>query len=324
MMINFETLAIQEFPELVNEKKITRKQVNTVVDKHKCRYPNHIVNQNNNVSRGIFKFEYTQSESETIAEPAKQESDEEMGDRIKKTYRSIEIMVNSIARGISPSLIISGHAGVGKSYTVKHVLDNMGVDYTFAKGYCKATGLFRLLYENRNPGQVVVIDDNDNIFQDEVALNILKAALELNKSRTIGWLSEKEFLDEDGEVIPRYFQFQGSVIFLTNLDFDSLIKTGNKLTPHLQALESRSLYLDMSIKTRREVMMRIRQVIQESDLSTSRGISKQLETKMLDYLASNVDKLKELSLRTFEKLAAIVETDPMFWEDLADTFLLRK
>lgn len=324
MMINFETLAIQEFPEIVNEKKITRKQVNAVVEKHKCRYPSHIFVPQNNISRGVFRFEYTPSESDPVIEPVKQESDEELSNRIKKTYRSIEIMVNSIARGISPSLIISGNAGIGKSYTVKQVLDKMGVQYQFAKGYCKATGLFKLLYENRNPGQVVVIDDNDNIFQDEIALNILKAALELNKSRTIGWLSEKEFTDEDGEVIPRYFQFQGSVIFLTNLDFDSLIKTGNKLTPHLQALESRSLYLDMAIKTRREVMMRIRQVIEESDLSTSRGISKHLETKMLDYLTTNVDRLKELSIRTYEKLAAIVETDPMFWEDLADTFLLRK
>jgi hypothetical protein len=323
MMINFETLAVQEFPELVSEKRITRKQVNQIVEKHKCRYPSHIFVPHNNISRGVFKFEYNAAGETDFVAPV-QESDEEMGSRIKKTYRSVEIMVNSISRGISPSLIISGNAGLGKSYTVKHVLDNMGVKYQFAKGYCKATGLFKLLYENRNPGDVIVIDDNDNLFNDEVALNILKAALELNKSRTIGWLSEKEFVDEDGEVIPRFFEFQGSVIFLTNLDFDALIKSGNKLTPHLQALESRSLYLDMGIKTRREVMMRIRQVIAESDLSTSKGISKELETKMLDYLTVNVDKLKELSLRTFEKLAAIVETDPLFWTDLADTFLLKK
>jgi len=323
MMINFETLAIQEFPEIVNEKKITRKQVNAVVEKHKCRYPSHIFVPQNNISRGVFRFEYTPSESDPVIEPIKQESDEELDTRIRDTYRSIETLINAVAKGITPSLIVSGAPGLGKSYTVEKVLTDNNRQFVFHRGYIKSTHLFRLLWENREKGQTIVLDDVDSIFDDLTALNLLKAALELKESKLIGWGSEKEMEDSEGEIIPRYFMYQGSIIFLTNINFSDSIRNGNKLAPHLAALDSRSIQLDMNIRTPREIFCRLKQVIAESDINEKRGISDKLSRDMLDFMQDNLSRCKEISIRSYEKLSALVIADPLFWKPLAERVMLR-
>lgn len=321
--MNFETAAVTMFPELASSSTITRRQINDVVAKYKTKYPTHICNPNNNVSRGVFNFSMSMP-VDSIIEPAIIESDEELDTRIRKTYDSMELLVNSVADGITKSLLISGSAGIGKSYTVRKTLeDNVNSDFTFIKGFVKATGIFKLLWENRFENQVLIFDDSDAVFECPIALNLLKAALELNKTRRIAWLSEKEFISEDGEQIPRYFDYEGTIIFLTNLDFSDMIARGNKLAPHLQALESRSLYLDMGIKTNRELLTRIKQVVTESTILSSRGISKSEEAKLMGYLTDNVDRLKDLSLRTVEKLAALYAASPEKWVDLADAVMIR-
>lgn len=321
MKMSFEQAALTKFPALTDT--ITRKQVNEVVAEFGVKYPVHITNPQNNVARGVFRFSAA-LDTNVPAVPVVIESDEEMSTRIHKTYESMELLVNSVADGITKSLLVAGHAGIGKSYTVKRTLEqNINSNFLFVKGYVKATGIFKLLYENRFEGQTIVFDDADSVFADEVSLNLLKGALELTKTRRISWLSEKEFITEDGESIPRYFDYEGSIIFLTNLDFFDMIARGNKLTPHLQALESRSIYLDLKIKSNRELLTRIKQVVEESTILSDRNISKSEEVKLMEYLTSNVERLRELSLRTVEKLAALYLASPEKWVELADSVMLR-
>ena len=266
-----------------------------------------------------------QSLPEVVTEQSSdiQESDQEMDLRIQKTYESLQILVNAIAKGVTPSLIISGHAGIGKSHTVREELDKAGVDYTIAKGYTKATGVYKLLYENRLPGQVIVFDDIDEVFDDATALNILKGALELHKSKTLSWLSERKFKDEEGLDMPRQFRYEGSVIFLTNLDFDELIKKGSKISVHLKALNSRSMVFNLNINTPREIFTRIKQVVYNSNLCASNDISDHMRDDILAYLELYLEQLKDVSIRSFEKLASLIKTDPLFWETLADRMLLK-
>jgi len=321
--MNFETAAVEMFPELMTSTTITRRQVNDVVAKFKVKYPVHITNPNNNVSRGVFNFS-AQMDTNIPAVPVVLETDEELDARIRKTYDSMELLVNSVANGITKSMVISGSAGIGKSYTVRKTLEeNVNSNFVFIKGFVKATGIFKLLWENRFEGQTIIFDDSDAVFECPIALNLLKAALELNKTRRIAWLSEKEFISEDGEQIPRYFDYEGTIIFLTNLDFSDMIARGNKLAPHLSALESRSIYLDMGIKTNRELLTRIKQVVDESSILSDRGINKSEEIKLMSYLTDNVDRLKDLSLRTVEKLAALYLASPEKWIDLADAVMIR-
>ena len=178
-----------------------------------------------------------------------------------------------------------------------------------------------MLYENRHPGMVLVLDDCD-IWGDEVSLNILKAALELKPVRKIGWGSEKIFFDDGGDEIPRYFQYEGSVIFLTNLNVRELINSGSKYAPHLAAIESRSLVLDMKIKSKRDYLTVIK-VKLEDGLLRDKGFSKREEDEIISFVEQNSDKMVELSLRMVEKVAFIYRASPNKWEKLCRSVCLK-
>lgn len=258
------------------------------------------------------------SKDKTIME----ESYEEMDKRIRDSYFTMETLIGSVAKGLAPSLIISGAPGLGKSYTCKKVLDDSNINYTMVRGFAKETAMFKLLWQHREKGSVIIFDDCDSIFDSTAGLNILKSALELSENRSVSWLSERKFVSDDGEKIPGTFDFKGSIIFLTNLNFDDLIARGNKLAPHLSALMSRSMYFNVGVNNRTEIVCRLRQVVTESNMTHRLGLSKQAEEYMLSFIDDNKDRLKDCSIRLYEKLAAIIKIDPLFWQDLAEKMLL--
>lgn len=321
--MNFIEQAIKMYPDLASSGVITRKQALTVCQQTGVRWPANIIHMDNNVSRGVFKFEVNLP---IDSAPVYEESDAELNQRIEETYKTLDTLVEAVASNKVNSLICSGAPGLGKSYEVNKILNEVNngseYNYIFHRGYLKATHLFRLLWENKNQGQTIVIDDSDAIFGDETALNILKAALELKPSRTVGWGSEKEFLDEDGEVIPRYFQYQGNVIFLTNLNFSEMASGNSKYAPHLSALESRSLVLDLKIKTKREFIAKITQTVNKGMLR-DKGISAEEDKILLNFIVENSDKMKELSLRAVEKLAVLYTMNRNDWLPLARTVMLK-
>lgn len=320
--MNFETIASNMFPEILDKGYISRAQVNQVIDKHPMRYPNHIVNPQNTLKRGIFKFEVGMH---VDAAPIILETDDELDQRISETYESLDTLIEAVAGNKVNSLIVSGSPGLGKSYEVNKVLNRINngeYGFQFSRGYLKATGLFRLLWENRFQGMTIVLDDVDSIMNDEVALNILKSALELKPSRLVGWGSEKEFLSDDGEVIPRYFQYEGNIIFLTNLNFSELASGTTKNAPHLSALESRSLVLDLKIKTKREFIAKIKQTVKGGMLK-DKDLSLQEEQDILDFVEEYSDRMKELSLRAVEKLAVLLIMNREDWRPLARTVMLK-
>lgn len=313
----FISSALEVYPDL--ELQITSAQIDIIIKQKSLPYPQWLVIPENRISRGTYNFPQPNHDHS----PVQQETDEEISLRIKDTYDSMNELVRAVASNTVNSLVVAGGAGLGKSYTVNKVLQEVnGGDYgyVFHRGYLRATHLFRLLWENRHAGQVIVLDDCD-IWHDETALNILKAALELKPVRRIGWGSEKEFTDEDGEVIPRYFDFEGSVIFLTNLQIRDLINSGSKQAPHLSAIESRSLVLDLKIKSKKEYLIKIKQTLEEGMLR-DKGISRIEEDEILEFMEDNIDRLVEVSLRMVEKIASLYRASDD-WKKLCRTVCLK-
>lgn len=307
----FVDAALEMFPDITNQ--ITMDQIQAVMAKGFVS-PQWLKVPENRIARGVYNFPVKNPEM-----PVKVESEEELSLRIRETYEAMDELVEAVASNTVNSLVIAGGAGLGKSYGVNKVLQKVNGDfgYVFHRGYLRATHLFRLLWENRGRGQVVVLDDCD-LWHDETALNILKAALELKPVRRIGWGSEKEFLDEDGDVIPRYFDFEGSVIFLTNLSVRDLIRSGSKQAPHLAAIESRSLVLDLKIKTKREYLAKIKQTL-EAGMLRDMGITAEQEKEILEFVEDNVDRLAEVSLRMIEKVASLYKAKPSSWQKICKT-----
>lgn len=246
------------------------------------------------------------------------ETDEEVDVRIAERFNVLELITKSVISGDSRSLIVSGPAGLGKSFTVEAEMRAWDPDeenHIFIKGYVKATGLFKMLYKYRRKGQVIVFDDADSVFLDDVALNLLKAIADTTERRRVSWLSEASFFDEDSaDNIPSSFDFDGSVIFITNKDFDAEIERGSKLAPHLQAMMSRSHYVDLTMKTKQDYLVRIRQVVKQGLLS---NLNWQEAGEVMRFIETNFDKLRELSLRMVIKVANLRKSQPTTWERVA-------
>ena len=264
---------------------------------------------NNKIDRGLYDI----SEFAVVAEaqPKKVElSDEDILNSQRRRFRTLSRMTEGVISDTVRSMIVSGPAGIGKTYTIEGILEsaanNDKIKFTAISGFVRATGLFRLLWENRHENNVILLDDADSAFQDEISLNLLKAALDSTKRREISWRSEKEFEDESGEGIPNTFEFRGSIIFITNVNFESLIHQGNKLAPHFAALISRSYYIDLNFNSPKEYLLRIKDVLESTNMATSIGLSNRQSDKLMTFIEQHYLRLRELSLRMVQKLAKIM------------------
>jgi len=241
-----------------------------------------------------------------VAQPV--ETDAEIEARLADRFEILAEMTDLAVEGDVRALVVSGPAGLGKSYTVESKLeswDPSGLNHSIVRGYVRAPGLYKLLYQHRSKGQVLVFDDADAIFFDDTALNLLKAACDTTDRRMISYITEGSLIDEEtAERLPKSFQFDGTVVFITNLDFDAMIDRGHKIAPHLQAMVSRSHYIDLAMKTTRDYLIRIRQVVKQG-LLMNVGLDDRGQDDVLQFIEANHAKLRELSLRMALKLGAI-------------------
>jgi hypothetical protein len=160
------------------------------------------------------------------------------------------------------------------------------------------------------------------VFQDDLALNILKAALDSGKRRRICWNSDSSMLRREG--IPESFEFKGSAIFITNLKFENL--KSKKLQDHLEALQSRCHFLDLTIDTERDKILRIKQVHRDCDggLFKDYDFEGDEADQILNFMEANKSKLRELSLRMALKIADLTKVSPTNWRVLAESTVMKR
>ena len=209
-------------------------------------------------------------------------------------FANLESLTKMVGRGIQPSLVITGMAGVGKTHLVKETLTNMGLreshEFEHFKGKATPAGLYMTLYANSD--KIIVLDDCDSVFKDDDAVNILKAALDSYDTRQISYISSKPLKDEFGEPIPSRFEFTGKIIFISNIN-------QNKLDP---AIRSRSFVADISMNTG-QMFTRMEQLMASMEPRIPIAAKQQaLEImKSLDVKFGGVD----INLRSFIKAARI-------------------
>ena len=253
------------------------------------------------------------------------ETDEEIDAKLTKRFNVLERMTKSACKGDIRALIVSGPAGLGKSYTVEEAIKAYDPDAKrteIVKGFMRPTGLYKLLYAYRHPGNVLVFDDCDTIFKDADALNLLKAACDTTEDRRICWGAETRMTDDSGTALPWSFTFEGTIVFITNFDFDEGIERGNGFSEHFKALISRAHYIDCGMKSIRDYLIRIRQVVDAGMLERYDFTPREKEL-CVNYVFDNAPKLRELTLRMVIKVASLIKSDPFGWEDTASITLMR-
>lgn len=263
-----------------------------------------------------------------VAEPEVEKSDEERMAEIAERFNILTEMTKAATAGDIRAMIVSGPPGVGKSYGVEQEIEKATLFDQIAgrklkaevvKGSASAIGLYQALYRYSDENCVLVFDDCDTILFDDVSLNLLKGALDSGKKRKISWLSDSRILKEEG--IPNSFNFHGSVIFITNLKFDKM--KSQRLKDHLDALQSRCHYLDLTLDTMRDKILRIKQIAKTGMLFDDMDISEVGCDEIIEFMDKNQNKLREMSLRMAIKVAQLYKSFPNNWQAMAATTCMR-
>ena len=256
------------------------------------------------------------------------ETDAQIIERMRERFSILDEMTQASIDGVVRGMVVTGPPGVGKSFGVEQVLEKNslfdvmagnGTKFETVKGASSAIGLYKVLFNNANSKSVLVLDDCDTVLYDETSLNLLKAALDSCKKRTLNWNTDSALLRREG--IPDQFEFQGSVIFITNLKFDNV---RGKIKDHLAAIMSRCHYLDLTMDTMREKILRCQQIVADGMLNEYQFTAKE-EAEILNFMLDNKDRMREVSLRMVTKLADLKKSfGDEKWKRTAEVTCMRR
>ena len=280
-------------------------------------------------SRKASKVDTKSLEMEAI-EKNTNETDDEIKSRLRERFQVLDDMTRAVKKGTVRAMIVSGPPGVGKSFGVEAVLGKHELmasvagneklkKYEVVKGAMSALGLYSKLYHYSDTKNILVFDDCDSVLLDDLSLNILKAALDSGNKRMIHWNTDSHLLRREG--IPDSFEFKGGCIFITNIKFENV--KSKKLRDHLEALESRCHYLDLTIDTEREKVLRIKQIVEDGMLDKYE-FEKGAVEELLAYIELNKKKLRKLSLRMVLKIADLRKGFPDRWQSIASMTCMRR
>lgn len=145
----------------------------------------------------------------------------------KQIMQNLEDDARRVAQGdkLLPGLLVYGKPGTGKTQTIRRVLKEEGVKPIVIDE--KLTAYSRLLwalYEYRT-NQIIIIDDNDSVFDNEDNVNLLKKVLDMKPVRRVE-INQPVKIIGTSNVVSESFDFESKLIFLSNkVQMDSAIKS---------------------------------------------------------------------------------------------------
>jgi predicted AAA+ superfamily ATPase len=264
----------------------------------------------------------------TVQATDPEKDDEQRMSEIAERFDILNEMTKAVLNGDIRAMIVAGPPGVGKSYGIEGELERANlfdqisgrrVKSEMIKGTASALGMYKALYKYSDENSVIVFDDCDSILLDEVCLNLLKGALDSGKKRRISWLADSHSLRNEG--IPDQFDFKGGVIFITNLKFDQM--KSQKTRDHLDAIQSRCHYLDLTLDTMHDKILRIKQIARTGELFADFEFDQLDQDLIIDFMTDNQARLREVSLRMAIKIAQLKKSFPLKWVALAKTTCMK-
>ena len=248
------------------------------------------------------------------------QSDEDRLKHINKSFLMLRKFADLTLEGKLKGLIVVGPPGLGKSHEVLEAI-NRSETFTklagesekhfIAKGTISAVYLYQKLFEYKESHQTLILDDVD-IGGDTETLNTLKAALDTTGTRRITWLKNSKVLD--GQGIPEAFNFEGSIVCLTNEEFAG--RSGAK-GMHLGAVLDRCHTNRLEIHTIRDKMLRIKDVVLNSPMLDKFNMDTDNKHELLEFMYEYREHLTEMTLRTAINIAVLYDAEPQMWKDMS-------
>lgn len=218
---------------------------------------------------------------------------------INQRFEFLQDLTSMVVLGATPSLVVTGEGGLGKTHTVNQTIKSLEIpdtNWVSFKGYSTARGLYNTLFDHN--GKLIIFDDCDSVLEDKVAQNILKSALDSYETRQISWMAKMNKSDE----YPNQFNFTGRVIFISNKDKSKIDG----------AILSRSLTVDLSMTPQEKIdrmSFILGTILPEFDL--------EVKSDALSFLDENKDKTN-LNIRTLIIVSKIRKQFPDTWKNLAE------
>lgn len=214
--------------------------------------------------------------------------------------------IGGVIAGVQKHAIVTGAPGLGKSFSVQQALDEAGKvmhkDYFIVKGHITPTQLFKILYLYKEAGQVVVLDDCDDIFNTEIGLNILKAAMDPT-NKTVSYFSQRYMVINDRVV--QDFVFDGTIILCTNVTL-STGRLGRK-SEHMAAITSRAPTWPMNWNSRTQKFAQIYNMVKNVgylSYDEKTDLSPDQIDELLNFLWENLEDINNLDLRLPYRIAS--------------------
>jgi hypothetical protein len=221
---------------------------------------------------------------------------------INERFNFLNDLTKMVIYDVTPSLIIVGEGGLGKTHSVSQSIDITGLqdhEFVFFKGYSTARGLYNTLYDNN--GKLIIFDDCDSVLEDKVAVNILKSALDSYETRTISWMAKMNKNDE----YPQHFDFTGRIIFISNKSKSSIDG----------AILSRSLTVDLTM-TPDEKIERMTTILP----NILPEYDDEVKTEALNFLNENKEG-SNINMRTLIMVIKMASSNPDTWKSMASYML---
>jgi len=129
----------------------------------------------------------------------------------REMYEVLDLFLNSPTFNL---LILSGRAGIGKSFKIMEWCGRKNITAFKYNGHITPFQLFHILYSHSS--NLIIFDDSNPILDNVSSVSLLLQACETMKTRVVSWNTSKP-VD-----IPERYSFDGKVIILTNRTFDEL------------------------------------------------------------------------------------------------------
>ena len=105
------------------------------------------------------------------------------------------------------------------------------------------------------------------------------------------------------------------------MKFDTM--KSQKLRDHLDALQSRCHYLDLTLDTMRDKVLRIKQIAQDGALFADYDFDKCVQDEIVEFLDANKTRMREMSLRMAIKIADLRKSFPLKWKSMAEVTCMK-
>jgi hypothetical protein len=96
-----------------------------------------------------------------------------------------------------------------------------------------------------------------------------------------------------------------------------------KLRDHLDALQSRCHYLDLTLDTMRDKILRIKQIANDGQLFEEYEFDTETQEEIIDFMTHNSTRFREMSLRMAIKIADLRKSFPAKWKAMAEVTCMK-